>query len=110
MDLHPLNVLIGSRGPVVIDWTGASRGDPAIDVVIAWVLMSTGEIPGRWLEARLIAAARGFLVQTFVSCFDRRVLGSRLRDVVSWKVQDPHMSDQEVRAMWALVQREGASR
>lgn len=25
LDLHPLNVIIGPKGPVVIDWTGASR-------------------------------------------------------------------------------------
>ena len=32
LDLHPLNVLVGPRGPVVIDWSNASRGDPAVDV------------------------------------------------------------------------------
>src|SRR5580658_9848625 len=44
LDLHPLNVLIGPSGPVVIDWTNASRGDPARDVALSWVLMAAGEI------------------------------------------------------------------
>ena len=86
LDLHPLNVLIGPHGPVVIDWTGAARGDPVVDVVIAWVLMATGTVPTRGLEAVLIRAARGLLVRAFVSCFDRRALAVALRDVVAWKV------------------------
>jgi aminoglycoside phosphotransferase (APT) family kinase protein len=35
LDLHPLNVIIGRNGPVVIDWTGASVGDPDLDVGLA---------------------------------------------------------------------------
>ena len=26
LDLHPLNVIVSPRGPVVIDWTNAARG------------------------------------------------------------------------------------
>jgi aminoglycoside phosphotransferase (APT) family kinase protein len=109
MDLHPLNVLITPRGPVVIDWTGAARGDPAVDVVVAWVLMAVGQVPVGRLEALLVGAARGALVRSFVSCFDRATLAERVREVVSWKVKDPHMSDAEVAAMWELVAREETS-
>ena len=28
LDLHPDNVLLSARGPVVIDWTNARAGDP----------------------------------------------------------------------------------
>ena len=50
LDLHPLNVMMSPRGPVVIDWAGASRGDPAVDVALAWVLMAAGEVPtGRFI-------------------------------------------------------------
>jgi tRNA A-37 threonylcarbamoyl transferase component Bud32 len=28
MDLHPENVMLSPRGPVVIDWTNARAGDP----------------------------------------------------------------------------------
>jgi tRNA A-37 threonylcarbamoyl transferase component Bud32 len=28
LDLHPLNVIVSQRGPVVIDWSNASRGSP----------------------------------------------------------------------------------
>ena len=50
LDLHPLNVMMSPRGPVVIDWCGACRGDPAVDVALAWVLMAAGEAPtGRFI-------------------------------------------------------------
>jgi len=110
MDLHPLNVMRGARGPVVIDWTGARAGDPDVDVVMAWVLMAAGELPhaGR-MEAALRARARRTIVSTFLSSFDRAALVDRLAEVVAYKVKDPHMHSSEVAAMWALVARERPS-
>ena len=37
--------MIGAQGPVVIDWPNAARGDPLVDLGLAWVLMAAGEIP-----------------------------------------------------------------
>ena len=105
LDLHPLNVLIGRRGPVVIDWTGASVGDPDVDVALAWALMSGGQIPGGRTAAALLGVGRRLLVGAFLSRFDRATVGAKLRDVVAWKVADPHMAEAEVAAMWQLVSR-----
>ena len=109
MDLHPLNVMIGKRGPVVIDWTNASLGDPAIDVGLAWVLMSAGEIPGNKVKAKLFGWGRSLLVNGFISHFEREAVARQLRAVVSWKVTDPHMSPTEMQAMWQVVDRAEAS-
>ena len=38
-DLHPGNVLLGERGPVVIDWLDASAGPPAADVARTRLLL-----------------------------------------------------------------------
>jgi aminoglycoside phosphotransferase (APT) family kinase protein len=46
LDLHPMNVLLTSRGPVVIDWTNASRGASGLDVADAWVVMRHAELDG----------------------------------------------------------------
>lgn len=107
MDLHPLNVIIGPKGPVVIDWTGASRGDPAIDVALAWVLMAAGEISEGGLKTRAMGVFRGLLVNSFLARFDRHTIVSRLRAAVEWKVHDPHMSDKEQQAMWRVVSEAG---
>ncbi len=103
MDLHPLNVLIGPSGAVVIDWTNAARGEPRIDVGLAWALMSAGEIPGRRLVVRLLGRGRSLLVNRFISHFDRSEVAGSLRDVVAWKQTDANMSTREIENMWRLV-------
>lgn len=105
LDLHPLNVLLGPGGPVVIDWTGAVVGDPDVDVALAWVLMEAGEIPRGRLAARLLGAGRSLLVRGFLAGFDRRRVAGRLGAVVDWKAGDPHMSRREVEAMQRVVAR-----
>jgi aminoglycoside phosphotransferase (APT) family kinase protein len=104
MDLHPLNVIIGPKGAIVIDWANACAGDPLVDVGVAWVLMAAGEIPGNRLMAKVLGRGRAMLVNGFVSRFDRNAVTARLRAVVEWKVQDPHMSETEVASMWKVVE------
>ncbi len=105
MDLHPLNVIVGRTGPVVIDWTNASVGDPNVDVGLAWVLMGAGQIPGNGAVAALLGRFRALLVNGFPSHFDRAEVVGPLRETVTWKVQDLHMSDAEVAAMWTIVEK-----
>jgi aminoglycoside phosphotransferase (APT) family kinase protein len=105
LDLHPLNVLMGPSGPVVIDWPNARRGVPDFDVALSWVLMTAGEIPGNRLRAALMGRARGFLVESFLRGFDRAAVGATVRAVVEWKVLDPHISEVEQARMWDLVGR-----
>jgi aminoglycoside phosphotransferase (APT) family kinase protein len=105
LDLHPLNVMVGPRGPTVIDWTNASAGEPVLDVGLAWVLMAAGQIPAGGVMAKLMGWGRALLVNGFVDQFDRAEVGRRLREVVTWKVRDPHMSEPEVAGMWNLVER-----
>ncbi len=109
LDLHPLNVMIGRRGPVVIDWARACRGDPAVDVALAWVLMDVGELsPGRLVGA-VLGKARSALVQSFLRSFDLAEVRRRLPEVVAWKAADPHMSAGEQAQMWELVKKAGGS-
>jgi hypothetical protein len=107
LDLHPLNVMIGPRGPCVIDWARTSRGDPAVDVALAWVLMDVGEVsPGRFIGA-ILGKARSTLVKNFLRSFDLDEVKRRLPEVVAWKAADPHMSAGEQARMWELVRKAG---
>lgn len=103
LDLHPLNVIASPKGPVVIDWANAGAGDPDVDVGVAWVLMASAEIPGNPLKARLLGPGRSLLVGAFLSGFDLPAVTSRLRSVVEWKAQDPHMGRGEIERMWQMV-------
>jgi aminoglycoside phosphotransferase (APT) family kinase protein len=104
LDLHPLNVMIGPKGVWVIDWPNARRGDPNVDIGVAWVLMAAGQIPGGGLKARLMGFGRSLLVNGFLSHFDRLEVGRLVRQIVEMKVQDPHMSEAEIAGMWNVVQ------
>jgi aminoglycoside phosphotransferase (APT) family kinase protein len=50
LDFHPLNVLMGPDGPVVIDWTNARPGPPGLDVAMSALILAgvalTLEFPG----------------------------------------------------------------
>src|SRR5262249_32610054 len=60
-DFHPANVLVGRNGPAVIDWTGATRGDPAADLARTRLLLQAGAVPEHmpFLIRRLHALGRG---------------------------------------------------
>jgi tRNA A-37 threonylcarbamoyl transferase component Bud32 len=65
LDFHPENVMVGSRGPVVIDWRNATDGAADLDValtavILAQVALDDGD--GRAALARDMLA--GFLQQT----------------------------------------------
>ena len=106
MDLHPLNVLMASSGPVVIDWTNASRGDPSVDVAVTWALIAAGEVPAGRAEALLVGVGRKLLVRRFLKPFAGDHLRSILAEVVPWKCKDPNMSDLEQARMWSLLGRQ----
>jgi aminoglycoside phosphotransferase (APT) family kinase protein len=107
LDLHPLNVIVSPKGPIVIDWTNACRGDPAVDVAVTWVLMVAGDVPARGPVGRIVARARSVLVQSFLARSDLAGTQRVMRDVVAWKITDPHISAVEQRRMWQLVDDNG---
>jgi len=52
-DFHPANIIMSSRGPIIIDWQAAKQGNPLADVARTSLLFQTAEVPpfiaGRWL-------------------------------------------------------------
>jgi aminoglycoside phosphotransferase (APT) family kinase protein len=103
MDFHPLNVMLSSNGPVVVDWTRASRGDPLVDVAATWVLLASGEVDGSRLEKLSVNFGRKILLNAYLEPFSGTDVVSVLRDVIEWKSQDPNMTASEVDRMRALL-------
>jgi len=103
MDFHPLNVMLSSEGPVVLDWTRASRGDPLVDVATTWVLLASGEVNHSRLEALIVNLGRKALLNAYLKPFSNSGVVSVLSDVVAWKSQDPNMTASEVNRMRALL-------
>jgi aminoglycoside phosphotransferase (APT) family kinase protein len=66
-DLHPDNIMLTARGPVVIDWLTAHRGDPAADVARTLLTLSIGvpEAGYSFASKFLINLARGIFRQQY---------------------------------------------
>ncbi len=62
LDLHPLNVIVHPvRGPVVIDWANASRGEGLSDVALTYVLITCPRVPGSIVVRAAAAPLRSVL-------------------------------------------------
>ena len=91
-DLHPENVILGSSGPVVIDWTNARSGDPAVDVALTWLIARTsGGLGGRLFS------------HPFLACFDRADIERALPEAAAFRLADPNVRAEERAAVRALL-------
>ncbi|HEY3018541.1 MAG TPA: phosphotransferase [Solirubrobacteraceae bacterium] len=110
-DLHPDNVLLSPAGPVVIDWSNGSRGDPADDVALTWAIMATSIVPGPLPFRVLARAGRNELLRAFLSGVDAAAARRRLAAVAARRLEiDHHLLAPERRGLEALVARHGAGR
>jgi aminoglycoside phosphotransferase (APT) family kinase protein len=94
LDLHPDNVILSSAGPFVIDWTNALRGDPALDVAMAWVIFATSGGPfGR------------LFLRSFLPHFDRDDTLDALPAAAERRIADPNVTEREQQAVRRLATR-----
>lgn len=84
LDLHPQNVLLATEGPVLIDWTNARSGDPALDVALTWLILATSG----GLGGRLLAMA-------FRSRVGRDIIRAGLAEARTFRLADPNVTDAE---------------
>ncbi len=107
LDLHPLNVILTDRGPVVIDWTRAARGDGSTDVAVTWLLLAAAGIPAGRAWGAVLGRFRSALIASFLSHVDLDAVRAQLPEVAEWKMADPNMTAGERAAMETLVRLQG---
>jgi hypothetical protein len=94
LDLHPENVILSRSGPVVVDWTNARRGDPALDVAMTWVIGATsGGPPGQ------------VFVRMFLAHFDRTEIVRALPAATERRLADVNVTDHERARVRRLLDR-----
>jgi tRNA A-37 threonylcarbamoyl transferase component Bud32 len=89
LDLHPENVLITSRGPMVIDWANARRGHWADDVAHTAVILGGAIVPVP------LASAVPLFLSAFLEPFDRAAVRAHLDAAIARRVADPNLTDEE---------------
>jgi aminoglycoside phosphotransferase (APT) family kinase protein len=103
LDLHPLNVIMGSQGPIVIDWTNAARGDGNADVALTYVLLMSGN-PDEGALVKLFARlGRSLFAEPFLARFVRKDVMAHLDAAAAYKLADPNMSEAEQAAIRRLA-------
>ena len=89
-DLHPMNVILGPKGPVVIDFTNAGRGSAAFDAAISYVLMATFETSGP-----IDRIGQRLLVRAFRRTRGAALVDAGLDDACNYRLADPNVTDGE---------------
>jgi aminoglycoside phosphotransferase (APT) family kinase protein len=105
LDLHPGNVMLTPSGPVVIDWTGAAAGVPAVDVAMVWMIIATSDVdvlPRRIRPA--VAVLRSVLLRQFLAAVQDDPAPVLAR-VARARAADPHMRPAEVRRLEEIADR-----
>jgi tRNA A-37 threonylcarbamoyl transferase component Bud32 len=102
MDMHPLNVILGVRGPVVIDWPNACAGDPAADVAYSQVVLATSDSDfPRWLE-RVGRAVRRRFVAAYLDGVGIAPTAEQLAIAADHRMNDRHLREGELAAVRRL--------
>ena len=90
LDLHPENVMLLARGPVVIDWRNARDGDPALDVALSAVILAQVAVDPT--EARAGIAATVLVAFAEQSHVDPTL---RLDEALAFRAADANISPAE---------------
>ena len=78
-DLHPINIIVGEKRAVVIDWQDAARGDPAMDITRTLIFLHHAR--PRAVDAAVRAA---FLDAYLERC--RHAWEGRLGELARWQL------------------------
>ncbi len=73
-DFHPGNIIVSDEGPVVIDWTGATRGDADADLARSLLMFRIGELPpgSRAVLRALATFARKMMASAYLRAYRRQ--------------------------------------
>lgn len=93
LDLHPDNVMMTSRGPVVIDWRDAREGKADLDLATTCVIFGSVAVSRSGPFAELARSARAF-VDAFVPLVADRALLA-LDEAVELRRRNPNLDEIE---------------
>jgi Ser/Thr protein kinase RdoA (MazF antagonist) len=105
LDLHPRNVLMTSRGPVVIDWANAANGPGQADVALMYVIGKTSRIDGPFLMAAVLGVLRDRFLDAFLAGAADEGYARVLPSVAEWRKRDRNVTADERAAIDRLLAR-----
>ena len=100
LDLHPHNIMLTARGPVVVDWRNATEGPPDLDLALSALILAEVAVD----ETHEMAAGADLLLTAFLD----HAGGDPLRMVdraVQIRRTDPALTGDEVGRLAAAAHR-----
>jgi aminoglycoside phosphotransferase (APT) family kinase protein len=95
LDLHPGNIMLTSRGPVVLDWASARAGPPGADVAIAYLIMASSEVDDvPWPVRPAIRTVRAAVIREFLASAGDDP-GPHIAEVARYRMQDRNVRPAE---------------
>jgi aminoglycoside phosphotransferase (APT) family kinase protein len=105
LDLHPRNVVMTTRGPVVIDWTSAARGSGSVDVALTWLILVSAKVPGGPIGRALAKFFGRRFVRAFLAHFDHADVAAKLPIAARYRLDDDELGDPERDAVREALER-----
>ena len=103
LDLHPRNVLMTARGPVVIDWANAANGPGQADVALMYVIGKTSRIDGPRAARFLLGMGRDRFLDAFLAGARDAGFDHVLPAVAEFRKRDPNVTAGERAAVDRLL-------
>ena len=103
LDLHPLNVVLSPKGPVLLDWTNARAGVGEADVALTWLVLAAADLGHTGVRAGIAHVIRAMFLRAFLGHFALRRVRAVLPAVAAWKCEDGNMRPGEIAAMRRLA-------
>jgi aminoglycoside phosphotransferase (APT) family kinase protein len=105
LDLHPDNVMIGARGPVVIDWPNAARGPGAADVAHTWIVLACS-LPPAGISRRVVSlAGRRLFLRLFLRSFGRDDVAAYFAAAGRYRLENRTLPAAELKSVSRLIER-----
>jgi aminoglycoside/choline kinase family phosphotransferase len=105
LDLHPRNVLLTSRGPVVIDWANAANGPGEADVALMYVIGKTSTLDGPLVMPAVLRMLVDRFLDVFVAAAAEPGFAAVLPAVTEWRKRDENVTPTEQAALDRLLAR-----
>ena len=102
-DLHPDNVFLTKRGPIVIDWDNVAIGPAGAEPAYTWVIMASSEVDGSAFEQRIVEMGRNTFVNAFLKASGRTEAVKWLPAAADLRLQDANVRPGEAEQIRQLV-------
>jgi len=107
LDLHPANVLLSPRGPVVIDWEGAGRGPAEADLAYCWVLVALSTVPGSAWQQIVGRSGQRLFAGAVLRHSGLTVDDGWLAAAARYRLHDPNLQPEEADRIRRMLAKHG---